>query len=1120
MTHRLIALFILLTAISVGGVHAEDWNLRSDLGCDARAAVTDRLANESTVTLQERKIGIRERFTIEWMRPGFPEREPIFLMVSFDRPVRLAGEGVYGLLPAAEGPFGIEWDSGRTRAIIPYFGRGMPKSGVIEVEPLVSGPVEVRWAVTGHSGCASLVQTPNQGTQVVVVTTSTRPEIVVNDAVSPDRPRAVLANLDGTRLLELHARRFRLLDADSGTEILEMVGTDPHFSPAGRYVVLPSGDQAGLFDSVDGHRVVPDNDGFVWNAEWNALIWSHDDSFVLQVLRGGGLSYFRNLVAGGAMAATNNGCRICGSEQNSYRLDLANNVLISESYNEVTAIRLSSGAKVSEFRPEITSGTRTDDRARVSVLREVDQAQAVASLRLGTGLAYSDEITLTDASLKTLAASGNAEIGSLLQPFTVASLRHEPVAATADVGGILTGGALAWRAVDFGAGDRSGRRIVTRLRDFGVPVIEGARVERIDVAAKLPPRFDYSVQYPTNADRQRAEDAHERRISETFAAFWEEIAKATGVDAGRFERRSYLGSCSADGPDKLLGEFETLWRWSSQGVEHRLTTFTCAQGSAAFLSPTTYLFSANLPGGIVERPKSWGVETALDLSHPVSSIATQCTYSVDACSFEVKAFGNWAILHSQAALGYAILDLESGKVVQKQFDLPRGDLFDNVLMTDDGRHLVTVQDDGSFFVNRLSDARPVLSGRYADDEIVVWTEDGRFDATSEGAWFVSYRFPGHQGQYTAQQFESYLKVPGLAAQVLAGVYEPEDIAITPPPVLRASIQVVGGQAIIEAEASGAVPLAALSVFQDGLRTDSLAAEAVLKKWSGSVTLLPGTRWVSLVATDENGVASAPYSIQIAMPDAAKRVHVVSVGINDYDDPALDLTAAVGDARLFAKAVTERAGNGLVIATDTLLLDGAATPEAILSRLDKVLADARPGDTLAFYFAGHGLNLDGRYFLAAAGADVQDIAGTALPFDTLADRLRDSDLRIVLFIDSCHSGVAGEGLFSTNDDVVDGALDRIPSGLVVFAAAKGREFSLEDPSTAKGFFAEALADVLSGPEYDLNRNGALELSEMFRGTKVLVSERVLQAQAGVAPDQVLTQTPWMARNLMVGDFSLF
>ncbi|BBU54004.1 hypothetical protein KU6B_02690 [Mameliella alba] len=483
-------------------------------------------------------------------------------------------------------------------------------------------------------------------------------------------------------------------------------------------------------------------------------------------------------------------------------------------------------------------------------------------------------------------------------------------------------------------------------------------------------------------------------------------------------------------------------------------------------------------------------------------------------------FGDLAILHSQEALGYAVVDLRTGKVIAKQFDLPRGDLFDNVMITEDGRHLVTVQEDGSFFVNRLSDSETVLSGLYADDEVVVWTENGHFDATSEGAYFVAYTFPGHLGEYTAQQFEGFLKVPGLAQQVLAGLPAPDPVRITPPPVLQASVTVSGTKARLDAQAQASVPIKTLSLFQDGLRTHVLQGDGQDHHWQDDFELFPGTRWVTLVATDENDVASVPFSVEINMPEAQRQLHILSIGVNDYGDPALDLTAAVPDARLVASALAGRAGSTVGIASETVLLDGEATPDRILSELSSIIARARPGDTLALYFAGHGLDLDGGYYLGASGTSLDDIAGTALPFSSVSALLEGTDIRIALFIDACHSGRAGEGLFSTNDQVVGGALDQIPSGLVVFAAAKGREFSLEDPETEQGFFAQALAEVIQDDAFDRNENGLTELSELFEGTKRLVSSRVQDAQEDVPPIDRLSQTPWMARNLMVGDFVLF
>lgn len=1111
----LAALFLPALAAEAG-----PYGLRSDLSCEARVEVTDRLAGDTRVSLAGDSLDVGEHLSIDWARPGFPEREPIFLMVSFDRPVRLSGDGMYALLPGAKAPFDISWNRDRTRAIIPYYGRGMPKSGNIAVEPLQSGPLRVDWAVLGHSGCDEHVQTPGQGSATVTVATAGRPVIVVRDRVTGTSPSSTLINRDGTRHLQLFDGRFRLTDAATGAEIMERVGT-PHFSPAGRYVVMTGGDEAGIYDSVDGKRVVQDQDGMLVNSDWSALIWSHDDSFALQVLSGGGLSRFHNFVAGRTILATNNGCRICGANKNRYLLELENNALVTEAYNEMTVFRLSDGNPFYRFMPEITGGARVDASHRNAALREIGRQQAVVEPAIGIGLRYSTEVAITRAFpthfSQSYKSKENQIISDALTPYLVAQRKLEALAAADTASRPLSGGALAWRSLDAdatGAADR----MVKRLREFGLPVVAGEGVERIDVEARLP-KFDYQKEYATPTDRLAAQDQHDLRVTEAYRDFWTEIAAATGVDVTRFARRMSLTSCSA-GKDKLLGDFHTLWRWSSGGAEHRLTTFQCHEGSAAFANPTTYLFSANIDGGVSQFEKPWGTVFGLDLRNDGTNTATICPYAIDACSFRLKVFGDLAILHSQEALGYAVVDLRTGKVIAKQFDLPRGDLFDNVMITEDGRHLVTVQEDGSFFVNRLSDSRTVLSGLYADDEVIVWTENGHYDATSEGAYFVAYTFPGHFGEYTAQQFEGFLKVPGLAQRILAGVPAPAPVRITPPPVLQASLTVNGTKVQLDARAQASVPIKALSLFQDGLRTDVLPGENLRFDWQEDIELLPGTRWISLVATDENDVASVPFSLDVNAPTGQRQLHILSVGINDYGDPALNLTAAVPDARLVASALARRAGETVEIASETVLLDGEATPDRILSELSAIIEKARPGDTLALYFAGHGLDLDGGYYLGASGTTLEDIAGTALSFSSISALLDGSDLRIALFIDACHSGRAGEGLFSTNDQVVGGAIDQMPSGLVVLAAAKGREFSLEDPETAQGFFAQALAEVIVGNAYDRNGNGLVELSELFRGTKSLVSSRVQEAQTGVPEEDRLSQTPWMARNLMIGDFVLF
>ena len=150
-------------------------------------------------------------------------------------------------------------------------------------------------------------------------------------------------------------------------------------------------------------------------------------------------------------------------------------------------------------------------------------------------------------------------------------------------------------------------------------------------------------------------------------------------------------------------------------------------------------------------------------------------------------------------------------------------------------------------------------------------------------------------------------------------------------------------------------------------------------------------------------------------------------------------------------------------------------------------------------------------MATSNVDITNISGTALSWDKLAAILARSRGRMTVFIDACHSGAAGTDFFATNDEAAAGILKNIPSGLTVMSASKGRELSEESPDIGGGYFTKAVAEVISGSrsEYDTNRNGAIEVSELYRGVKRQVTTNTNGRQ-----------TPWLARNQMIGDFAVF
>jgi hypothetical protein len=84
--------------------------------------------------------------------------------------------------------------------------------------------------------------------------------------------------------------------------------------------------------------------------------------------------------------------------------------------------------------------------------------------------------------------------------------------------------------------------------------------------------------------------------------------------------------------------------------------------------------------------------------------------------------------------------------------------------------------------------------------------------------------------------------------------------------------------------------------------------------------------------------------------------------------------------------------------------------------------------------------------------------------------------------------------------------------IALSAHRGRfEASLEGSAFGGGLFTSAIVEVLTKNRalYDTDHSGLVDLSELYRGVKQIVMEKSQNEQA-----------PWLARNGIVGDLSVF
>jgi hypothetical protein len=244
------------------------------------------------------------------------------------------------------------------------------------------------------------------------------------------------------------------------------------------------------------------------------------------------------------------------------------------------------------------------------------------------------------------------------------------------------------------------------------------------------------------------------------------------------------------------------------------------------------------------------------------------------------------------------------------------------------------------------------------------------------------------------------------------------------------------------------------------------------------------------------------------PDT-RRIHALIVGIDRYRhsdarQPAAvfsDLRGAVGDALRFKQALAELYGVDVDApgpgtcdssnAVTTTLTDDCATRARILEALEQRITTLRAGDTLLFYFAGHG----SRYRDDEARSQDTGYNGTILPADArnpdgspgdifdvelkaLKDRATAKGLFFVSIFDSCNSATATRsGAAGLSRSAPELAVAAPPAAAAAAASAGGDGYwvhvaAAQDGEEAQesggevgaraGVFTTALLDTLRMP----------------------------------------------------------
>jgi WD40 repeat protein len=401
-------------------------------------------------------------------------------------------------------------------------------------------------------------------------------------------------------------------------------------------------------------------------------------------------------------------------------------------------------------------------------------------------------------------------------------------------------------------------------------------------------------------------------------------------------------------------------------------------------------------------------------------------------------------------------------------------------ISSDGK-LVTSSQDGTTRSWDIESGKEIAQFiAFADGEWIVITPEGYFNASPNGARYLNVRV-GNEGYSVDNFYEKFFNPAFVAsalqsqntepvADIRTGILAPPKIKITSPETnsefnteeltLTISAEDVGGGIDeIRLYHNGKV----VSEEKRGLKIVSRSTE---NSKSYTVTLVDGINIFKAIGFSSDRTESNPDEIRVKLiaPQKDVSMHVFTVGINNYKNPALNLNYAEPDARGIAGFFRQR-GHGLFKNIDiTDIYNEQATKAEILSNL-KQLENTNPQDVVLIYLAGHGENLNDKWYFIPHELTYpereENVKSEAISSDELSNYIKNIKAqKILVLLDACKSGAVLLAFRGFEDRKALAQLSRA-TGVHIVAASSKDQFATEVKELGHGIFTYTLLEGLQG-----------------------------------------------------------
>ena len=229
---------------------------------------------------------------------------------------------------------------------------------------------------------------------------------------------------------------------------------------------------------------------------------------------------------------------------------------------------------------------------------------------------------------------------------------------------------------------------------------------------------------------------------------------------------------------------------------------------------------------------------------------------------------------------------------------------------------------------------------------------------------------------------------------------------------------------------------------------------------------------------------------------------MAIGVSKYSSSAINLRYADQDAMKLTKFFEDQAGKSFSEVHFKTLVNEQVTRNSIIEGITQHLGMAAPDDIIFLFVAGHGIKhrQSGSYYFMPSDADFDTILSKGLrmsDFEESIKILSKNVNKIIVAMDTCHSGALEVGMRGGGDTEDLAAAMNAASGLYILSASKAGEVSMEsdkfklDPKFAgHGAFTYALVEAMQG-QADYDKDAYVSINEVFQ----FVSRQVPRLTSG-------------------------